>query len=466
MSDNTPSSSPVNISGVVPSLAVAADFGPPRTELCIGALMPWNGLLYGVTYVSHKKETGSGGGLYTIDANLQRSKHPESRDGTYANRWIHWESQQLIIGPHVVDQNHNVRTVEELVDIPTCGTSEHLFDPANLCYVLGMEGELFELNVHTLACTQIDNLAQTLDSVSDEKSHFKACYTFDEKLIVVNNSYYEEDHRGEAADGRLAQWDGKGEWEIVERCPFVEVTGRGKFSDACFATGWDHASTILMVYLSRDKKWRRYRLPKASHCYEHAWQTEWPRIREIEHERFLLDLHGMFYELSPWAFDGHIWGVRPISSHLWVMTDFCSYRGMTVLAADNASAHGAENRLCAEPQSGLWFGKTDDLWHFGPAKGWGGPWWATPVQAAEPSDPYLMTGFVHKCAHLSHDAAHSVSFEIEVDIQGNGCWHTLTTVEVPANGYRAHVFPTGFSAHWVRFRASADCRATAQLHYT
>ncbi len=36
------------------------------------------------------------------------------------------------------------------------------------------------------------------------------------------------------------------------------------------------------------------------------WQTEWPRTREIEHERFLMDCHGMFYEFSPWAYGNRV----------------------------------------------------------------------------------------------------------------------------------------------------------------
>ncbi|MCO5217448.1 MAG: hypothetical protein M9909_01225 [Thermomicrobiales bacterium] len=39
--------------------------------------------------------------------------------------------------------------------------------------------------------------------------------------------------------------------------------------------------------------------------------TEWPRIREVETERFLMDAHFMFYELAPLAYEGKIWGVRP-----------------------------------------------------------------------------------------------------------------------------------------------------------
>jgi len=460
------SHTPASFSGIFPSLSVAADFGPPRSELTYGALMPWNGRLWAVTYVSHKATSGSGGGLYWMDADMNRHKHPESKDGTYANRWIHFESSQLIIGPHVIDKDQNVRTVPELVNVRVCGTSAHLFDPENRCYVLGMEGELFELNVHSLQCTPVANLVNELQVKSEEKAHFKACYTFDDRLMVVNNSYEEEDHRGDRTDGCLAQWDGKGDWEIVEKGPYVEVTGRGEFSDACFATGWDRSSAILMMYLKRDRTWRKFRLPKASHCYEHAWQTEWPRIREIEHERFLLDLHGMYYELSPWAFDAHIWGVRPISSHLWVHADFCSWQGLLVSAQDNASAHGPENRLCAEPQSGLWMGSTEDLWQRGPVKGWGGPWWESATEAGQASDPFLMTGFTNACVHLSHQSDQAVRFSIEIDFQGNGSWHELNSVEVPANGYRCQVFDSGFSAHWIRFRSDRDCIATAQLAYS
>jgi hypothetical protein len=125
-----------------------------------------------------------------------------------------------------------------------------------------------------------------------------------------------------------------------------------------FATGWDHASAILEVFTESDQLWTRYRLPKASHCFDHKWQTEWPRIREVEHERLLMDHHGMFYELSPWAYGGRIWGVRPISTHLWVLGDFCSWRGMIVAGADKPSPSHGLNPTTAEPQSGLWFGKT------------------------------------------------------------------------------------------------------------
>ncbi|MFO7956192.1 MAG: hypothetical protein R6X33_03750 [Candidatus Brocadiia bacterium] len=465
MSEGPDDHRPFSAGGVIPSLALKAELGPPRSECGVGALMPWAGRLWAVTYVSHKKGTGVGTGLYEITDDFTLLKHPESRVGTYTNRAVHYPSNQLVIGPHVIDADRNVRTVEELTDVRLCSTMRHLERPDDMVYMLGMEGEFFEMNVETLEVRRLFDLTEELGVEDPPFVHFKAGYSALGRVLVASNNYTEEDFLGKAADGRLAEWHGD-EWRVLERKPFVEVTGRGGFAGTMFATGWDRASAILKVYTEADDTWRTYRLPKASHTFDHAWQTEWPRIRETEHERCLMDCHGMFYELSPWAYGNRVWGVRPISTHLWVMGDFCSWRGMLVLGADNASPSGGSNHLVGEPQSGLWFGKTDDLWQFGKPSGWGGPWWKETVEAGRPSDPFLMTGFDRKVLHLSHGEARKVTFTVEVDFLGDGSWRTYETFEVGAAGYVHHEFPPGFSAHWVRVTADADCRATAHFHYT
>jgi hypothetical protein len=456
---------PLNFSGVVPALAQVADFGPPRSECGPGCLMPWQGKLYVLNYVSHRKQSGTGTGLRVIDDNFQMTRHPAGVDGTYANRLVHHESSQLIIGPHVVDTQHHVRTVPELVDIRLCGTARHLRDPGNLVYMLGMEGELFELNPRTLACRQTAELQTELGTEGEGRVHFKDCFTACGRLVVCSNEYDEQDFLGKRAQGRLAEFDGK-KWTLLETKPFVAVHCLGHFGNTIFASGWDRASAILKVFTQADGQWRTYRLPKASHTFDHKWATEWPRIRSIEHERLLMDHHGMFYELSPWAYGNRIWGVRPISTHLWVHSDFCTWKGLLVLGADNCSHDFGANVLCAEPQSGLWFGRTDDLWKLGKPQGWGGPWWEDNVKAGEPSDPYLMTGFDQKCLHLAHDAKRPVKFTVEVDFCGHGAWRKYATFVVSARGYRHHEFPAGFSAHWLRVTANKTCTATAQLHYT
>jgi hypothetical protein len=454
-------------SGVVPSLAQVGDLGPPRSEIGVGCLMPWAGKLYVLNYNSHKERSGRGVSLRRIHEDMTMEIVPETRgvDGTYTNRFIHFPSNQLVIGPHVIDAEHNIRTVPELRPLRVCGTTRHLADPDHLVYVLCMEGELFELNVRTLGCRQVFDLNEQLGTLGEFKVHYKDCYAAFGRLVVCSNEYHEPDWKREQAQGRLAEFDGR-RWTVLEEKPFTCISGRHDFGETIFATGWDQASALMKVFTKADGKWTTYRLPKASHCFDHKWQTEWPRIRETEHERLLMDHHGMFYELSPWAYGGRVWGVRPISTHLWVLGDFCSWRGMLVMGADNASPSHGQSPTTAEPQSGLWFGKTDDLWRFGKPRGWGGPWWEEKVRAGEPSDPYLMTGFEHKCVHVSHDAGREVAFHVEVDFQGHGAFHRYTTLTAPAAGYAQHTFPTGFSAHWVRLVADADCVATAQFHYT
>lgn len=451
---------PENMSGVVPSLCLKAGLGPPRSECGVGALMAWADRLWAVSYVSSLRDSGVETGLYEIDEHLRITKRPESRTGVFTNRFVHYPSNQLIIGPHVIDAKRKVRTVKKL-DARLCATMTHLEDPENMVYMLGMEGEFFELNVHTL---DVRRLADLVKELALPFVHFKAGYTGFGRVVVADNSYDNEEFLGKRRAGCLAEWDGKS-WQVIERAPFIEVTGRGAHVPI-FAAGWDRASAILKVFTDGDKHWSTYRLPKASHTFDHMWATEWPRIRETEHERFLMDCHGMFYELPQWNYADKVWGIRPICTHLWVLGDFCTFRGMLVLGADNASPAHSSNPFVGEPQSGLWFGKTDDLWQFGKPKGWGGPWWQTPVKADEPSDSYLMTGFDKKCLHISHEAKHPIAFAIEVDFMGNGTWKTYDVLKVDAKGYTHHEFPDAFSAHWVRIRADGDCTATAQFHYS
>ena len=301
---------PTNFSGVVPSLAQVADFGPPRSEIGVGCLMPWQGKLYILNYVSHRSQSGTGTGLRVVEENFEMTVHPEAEDGTYANRYVHSPSSQLVIGPHVVDTNHNVRTVKELVDIRICGTATHLTNPDELVYILGMEGELFELNIHTLEAKLLFDLTKELGTPGEGSCHYKDCYTAYGRLVVTNNDYCEDDFLGKRKEGTLAEYNGEN-WTVIDRKPFISVNGLENFGGTIFANGWDRASAILKVFTQDNETWTTYRLPKASHCFEHKWQTEWPRIRSTEHERLMMDHHGMWYELSPWAYGNRNLGHPP-----------------------------------------------------------------------------------------------------------------------------------------------------------
>jgi hypothetical protein len=440
-----------------------ADLLPARTEGGTGAIVSWGGKLWVVTYVSSKKPSGAGTGLYEIGPDFVLKRRPESLVGTYANRMIHLPSQQLFIGPHAIDAEGKVRTMPVFEEYRLGGTMEHLSDPENKIYMLGMEGHFFEVNVHSLEVKLLADLKQELKLPTKTAVHFKAGWTGHGRVVVANNSYDEPDYLGECATGRLAEWDGK-EWTIISDQPFNEVHGRKSFGHVIYATGWDRASALFYVFAKG--KWSKYRLPKASHTFDQYWQTEWPRIREVEHERFLMDCHGLFYELSPVAYEGKVWGVRPICSHLRVIPDFCTYRGLLVLGGDQATPGGSANLLTGNSQSNFWLGDIDQLWNFGKPKGWGGPWWESKVTAREPSDPYLMTGFDQKCLHLSHDSKSAVVFSVEIDFLGNGTWKSYDEIRVGPKGYVHHEFPAGFSAHWVRVTPSKSCVASGYFTYT
>ena len=213
-----------------------------------------------------------------------------------------------------------------------------------------------------------------------------------------------------------------------------------------------------------------------------AGTTEWPRIREVESERFLMDMHGMFYELPPFAWGGAVWGIRPVAQHLRMVPDFASYRGFLVLGGNQVSSIFDNNWVTGQSQSGLWLGKTDDLYNFGKPQGWGAVWRYTPVtfpagQATTvTSDPYLMTGFDKKVLHLRCDtggtcaeSCGTVSVQVLLDFTGSAGHVGATGMIEPYSTYYDSTatnfdwckspytsVPLEVSAHWARVSATAS----------
>src|SRR5690606_24337074 len=81
-------------SGLYPHLA----FFNEESECGTGAVVPWAGRLWALTYAPHKPR-GSSDKLYEITPELELIIRPESIGGTPANRMIHRESEQLFMGP-------------------------------------------------------------------------------------------------------------------------------------------------------------------------------------------------------------------------------------------------------------------------------------------------------------------------------------------------------------------------------
>ncbi len=448
------------IGNVFPTLTMVAPGVETDSETGIGALIPWADRLWAVGYVAHIK--GSGIGLLEIKPDMSSRLHPASVTGTFANRMVHWETKQAVIGPHVIDAQGNVRTFAELGKHRLTATARHLVSPEKMAYFLTMEGLLFEANLVTLESRQIFDLVKEL-AIGKGYIHFKGAHTAQGRLVVANNSYAEDEYLGKRDPGRLAEWDGKGTWTILERNPFIEVSGKqnprvgGHYGNTLYAVGWDRSSVILRVL--HGGKWERYRLPKGSQSFDHQWNTEWMRIREAQTERYLMDAHGIFYELPPLVYGGRVWGIKPIASHQRIVPDFCTFRGLLVLAGDQT------DNAVGQPQSGLWFGNHDDLYKMGKPTGWGGPYWHSEVKRAQPSDPFLMTGFDRKVVHLANEGKAPVTFTVEVDFLGDGSWKKYQDFRVAPAAYTYHAFPDGFAAHWVRVVTDKDTQASVHFHY-
>jgi hypothetical protein len=470
---------PRAISGVYPHLAMFNSQG----ECGTGAVVPWADRLWVVTYSPHQPK-GSDDKLYEITADLRQIIRPESIGGTPANRFIHRESQQLFIGPYAIDAKRNVRGIPygKMFGRPT-GNARHLIDPANKIYYASMEEAFYEVDVRTLAVTELfrdEQVKENFRRANLPGYHGKGLYSGQGVLVYANNGENSPLARTkpDIPSGALAEWDGRSDtWRVVRRNQFCEVTGPGDLSgnmkpatDPIWTIGWDHRSLIFMV---RDAgAWHSYRLPKSSHSYDgaHGWNTEWPRIRDIGENDLLMTMHGAFWRF-PRTFDStHSAGIAPRSTYLKVLGDFTRWGDRLVLACDDTAQseflnkRRAKGKLAApgQSQSNLWFVEPAELDRFGPAIGRGAVWLDEPVKKDAPSDPFLFSGFDQRMLHLAHDAGATVTFTLEVDREGNGTWTKLREIEVPAAGYAWTGFTPQEKGAWVRVRASRDCaHATA-----
>jgi hypothetical protein len=465
-------------SGIYPHLAFFNNEG----ECGTGAVVPWAGKLWAVTYAPHMPK-GSSDKLFEISPDLTLTIRPESIGGTPANRMIHRESDQLFIGPYVIDSSGIVRVIpySEMFGRPTAN-ARHLTDPAGKIYLASMEEALYEIDVKSLAVTPLyrDEQDKTPGPKADLPGyHGKGMYSGQGRLVYANNG----EHSGEARrnpfvpSGVLAEWAGK-DWQVVRRNQFTEVTGPGGIygnpnpeTDPLWSIGWDAKSLLLM--LLDGGEWHTFRLPKASHSYDgaHGWNTEWPRIREIgDGENLLMTMHGMFWKFPRGFSLADTSGIVPRSSYLKVIGDFCRWQDRIVFGCDDTAKSEFLNQRKAkgtiaapQSQSNLWFVEPEQLDHLGPVLGRGAVWLQEKVEAGAVSDPYLFGGLSRRALHLAQGGSEEVSFTLEIDRAGNGTWETLRTVTVPPRGY----IWTGFDAKdegvWIRVKSGSDAEAVTAL---
>lgn len=460
---------PIEISGIYPHLAMFND----ENECGTGAVVPWAERLWVVTYAPHQPK-GSTDKLYEITNDLAQIVRPESIGGTPANRMIHRESNQLFIGPYAIAHNGQVRVIDysKMFGRPT-GNARHLVDPAGKLYYATMEEGLYEVDVKSLAVTELwaDEQVKAGRHANLPGYHGKGLYSGQGRLIYANNG----EHGSEALkvpetpSGVLASWDGKtDQWTIVRRNQFTEVTGPagiqadsvGQADDPIWAIGWDHRSLILQCLYQG--KWSSFRLPKASHSYDgaHGWNTEWPRIRDIGEKDLLMTMHGMFWRFPRTFNPMQTSGIAPRSTYLKVVGDFCRWQDRIVLGCDDTAKSEFLNKRKAkgeiaapQSQSNLWFLQPDQLDKLGPVLGRGAVWLDDELQVGAISEPMLFSGFERRALHLNHTSNQALTLEFELDEVGNNQWRKWRQHELPAHGSAWLDLSDAPPAAWIRLKS-------------
>jgi hypothetical protein len=475
------SAEPLSISGVYPHLTMFNN----ENECGTGAVVPWQGSLWAITYAPHAPN-GSSDKLYEITEDLEQIIFKDSVGGTPANRMIHRKSDQLLIGPYQIDNKRQIRVLPpSKIFGRLTGTAHHLTDPDKV-YHATMEQGLYEVDVNTLEviCHIRDRHAEAPEEgvvTMVPGAHGKGLYSGQDRVVFSNNGEKGPKNDPTVTSGVLAQWFGEGDWEKVRRNQFTEITGPGGIygnekpdTDPIWAMGWDARSVILA--LLEDREWHYYRLPKGSHSYDgsHGWNTEWPRIREIGEDDLLGTMHGTFWRFPATFSRSHSGGIAPRSNYLKVIGDFCRWNDRIVLGCDDSAraeflnkrsfkaAHGAP----LQSNSNLWFIDPERLDDMGPVIGRGSVWLRDDLELGQVSDPYLFSGYDYRQLHLTHGSEEALSFVLEVDREGNNQWAALREFTVKPQSAVSHIFSVEEKGAWVRIRSlSAAKNVTANFQY-
>jgi hypothetical protein len=480
--------SPLNISGIYPHLAYYNNEG----ECGTGAVVPWAGNLWVITYGPHLP-LGSSDRLYQVTPALEQIVRPESIGGTPANRMVHRESNRLFIGPYVINGEGLVRVIPYSV-MPGrhTGNARHLTDPASKIFYATMEEGFYEVDVNTLEVKLLyedGNVSKSKENDTENNhvnallpgAHGKGAYSGQGVLVYSNN--------GESGDqalkqfdiesGSLSEWDGK-EWTLVRRNQFVEVTGPGGLygnpnpaTDPIWATGWDHKSLLLAVR-EAGNGWSFFRLPKASYSYDgaHGWNTEWPRIRDVGKDGqpdYLMTMHGMFWHFPETFTASSTGGIRPLSAYLKVIGDFSRWNDLLVFGCDDSAQKEFLNKRKAkgdiegpgQSNSNLWFTDLAQPAKLGPSDANGYVWLNESIPAEAKSEPFLFAGWETRSTWIKNSGKQSATFSFEVDSKGTNNWNALKQVSIGAGESKLIDFKDDEQGEWIR--VTVDKATTASV---
>jgi len=457
-----------SFSGIYPHLAMTNS----DSECGVGAVVPWQNDLWYVTYSAHFPN-GSDDKLYQLDTALNVIARSESVGGTPANRMIHTESNQLIIGSHLIDAGKNVRTIPpSTMPGRMTANARHLTDPANRVYFITMEEGIYDVDVNNLTFKTLHADVNTSGVTSlVPGQHTKGGYTGQNRFMIANNG----------VGGVLAEWKGMTDgdpnlpasWTLIDVNKHTEITTKGGIygatsqNDPVWSLGWDKRSVLLNV-CDNGGIWKRYRLPKGSYTHDadHGWYTEWPRIRDIGYNNgnYLMNMHGLMYQFPANFSHSNTGGIQPFSSFLKMIVDFAEWNNKIVLGCNDATKFS--NGLCPRDQSNLLFTTREELAAYGGKPyAFGSIWMNDSINAGVPSEAMLINGYENRVIHLTQNTGKDVIFKLETDISGNNQWTELARITVPAVGYAYYLISSKLDAQWLRIVPDTKIKLASATFY-
>ncbi len=357
----------------------------------------------------------------------------------------------LILGSWAVSNSKVPFQFQGLQDVELAGVCRHPGGEKKLCF-LTVDGRLLGADLDSMQTQPIFEEMSKALGLGQAQPQFRALFNAHDRLFVVNDLDPTQGPVRGRASGRLAEWDWRGAWRVVDQSPYVDVSGTesatGLREDLIFALGYDAKSLLLRVW--HQNQWRRYRLP---------WN--WPPrsglgngIREMQAGRWLMSAFGNLYELQPPQEAGFAPHLRPICRLQQPVLDFTFYRGGVAMILQEHQKTGQLRLVTME-----------DLVRGPQSCGTGGVWQDQLVRASEVSEPFLMAGFGRKTLHLTNEGTEPMEIDLLIDARGNDEFQALHRISLPAGAYVPYIFPEGFSGAWWRLQSVQNGKITAFATY-
>jgi hypothetical protein len=384
-----------------------------------------------------------------LDAQLRRMQEADSDDRSH---FRHADGGTLFAGSAVIRRDQPPAPFAAADGLRLTGMCRHPGGEKNFC-LLTEDGQLLGASADGGKAEPIfADLPKAL-GLGGGPVQMRALLAIHDRLYVAADLAPESVR----TTGRLAEWNWRGTWRVIDSSPFVDLAGvehpDGIRESLVFALGYDDLSALLRFW--NGTAWKRYRLPWGTAA--HAGPAH--RLRQIAPDRWLLNAFDLLFELQPPQDANEAPQLRPLCRLARNVEDFCAWNGGIALAG------GQFDSVTRRTSPTLLTTSLEDLARGQRPGGGGAVWKRQAVAPGTVSDPFFMGGFERKTVHLANDGDKPAVVDIEVDPDGSDDFRALYRVELAPGGYLPYVFPEGYSAQWWRLRVAEGATLTATVSY-